>query len=136
MQVKCTNETLTETQKSALSKILPPYYLESHFGILKGQEYTVLGITFSASLNITLYQVYTGSYITHPPAVLFEITDPRVSQHWEAKSSSDGDLTLWPSVFYRDYFHDELSEGNHEMVEEFHKLHRLLKEEFNDSNSE
>ena len=46
------------------------------------------------------------------PLILFDIVDPTVPDGWEARTSDQGDLLLWPAPFFAPRFHERLYEGD------------------------
>jgi hypothetical protein len=63
------------------------------------------------------------------PLCLFEIVDPRVSRYWEIHVSDEGMVRLWPPSFYREYYHDDLSDRAPEIVKDFWRVHALIEAE-------
>jgi hypothetical protein len=46
------------------------------------------------------------------PSMLFDITDPRSSRFWLVRRNEVSSLTLWPEEFYKDFFHDRVTDGD------------------------
>jgi hypothetical protein len=70
-----------------------------------------------------------SGYLYPVPLCLFEVIDGRVSQHWQVRQYEDGDLTLWPPSFYREYYHDDLIEGVPEVVDDFRRVRIQIEDE-------
>ena len=101
-----------------------------------GKEYVVLGISHDTRSEYWITHLLElpdelGG-CTYAPLCLFEITDPRPSIFWKAKII-DNDLTLWPPEFYREFFHDDLSEGKPEIKRVFDIVVDRLTYEFDDA---
>ncbi|HET9492893.1 MAG TPA: hypothetical protein VFR15_01545 [Chloroflexia bacterium] len=112
---------------------LPP---ETHqeYHITEGNEYLVLGLetyvrssvfgTCTAIRHETDY-----GHLIASPAMLFEIVDPRASQHWRAKLWPDGSITLWPESFYQDFYFEDFSEGASAIMDDYRRVRSLLDQE-------
>ena len=70
------------------------------------------------------------------PAVLFEVTDSRCSSFWRSAVQQDGTVTFWPEEFYREFFHDDLSEGDPVARQVFQAVVAKLEAEFSAETSE
>ena len=92
------------------------------------QEFTVYGINFEQSS--TYFQIYNNNHLLSVPADLFIITDSRVSKYWEIRRYDDSTFSLWPIEFYREYFHDDLSEKIPSVIESFEKVKKNMDREF------
>jgi hypothetical protein len=130
-------DALPATVLSALSDVprLKAIGFDGHFAPI-GTEFLVYGIDF---LNGNLFY-----RIGHPPheqyviqclAALFEIVDPRVSRYWKGRMLSAGEFVLWPPSWFVDFYHDRLSDGDRELVEDFNTIKRLFAEEANSMSS-
>ncbi|MDE3137295.1 MAG: hypothetical protein KGL59_12020 [Acidobacteriota bacterium] len=135
MIVRCKLSYPTEEQ---IARLGPEFFRRRTFGIEPGEEYVVLGLTVDVgSRHMGLgpwVQIYTRKHVVHAitfvPLCLFEVTDARVSQHWEVRFSEGGTaVTLWPPSFYRPYYHDDLSEDMPEAVADFERVVKLLEDE-------
>ena len=98
-----------------------------------GDEFIVYGIYLSeGNLWYNLAKPPRGSAVIMVLAALFEISDPTISQHWECRVDGSGDFAIWPrSWFEIPFYHDRLSDGDPEVVEDWQKVKRL----FDDENS-
>jgi len=131
MKVKCVQAYPTPEQ---IAKLGPDFLKRQTFGVTVGEEYLVLGLQFQ--INSTLFGtgvviqfINDDGHIGFAPLYLFEIIDGRPSKYWEARFWEDGSLTLWPTSFYREYYHDDLSEDVPEVVEDFKRVRALLESE-------
>lgn len=107
-----------------------------YYGLTLYNQYVVLGLTFMADVRMS----EIGPFVEvrsdeddalQAPLGLFNIIDPRVSRYWEVRSQADQSVTLWPASFYGDpYYHDHLSEGVAEIVEDFKRVCAMLKGEY------
>ena len=133
MKVKCISTVLTADQIKALH-VAGEHDYSSWFTV--GKEYTVLGLTYinnSDYWTTILFELCDDvKTSTSPPACLFEIIDPRLSIFWQARYSFPN-FTLWPIEFYRDFFHDDLSEGIPEIKRIFDSVVNRLTYEFEDA---
>jgi hypothetical protein len=131
MKVRCISTYPNEEQ---LRRLGPHFNRRQTFGVSVGTEYLVLGIAVileSSSYGTGFYvniQEDNGHFV-HVPLCLCEITDGRLSKHWRAKVWEDGEVTLWPPSFYREYYVDDLSEGVSDVVADFRRVRRLLEAE-------
>ena len=63
------------------------------------------------------------------PACLFHVEDPHCSRYWELQEEEAGVVHLWPPSFFRDHYHEELSEDVAEVLEDYKHVLSLLKVE-------
>ncbi len=63
------------------------------------------------------------------PICLFHVTDSRLSRYWIVRQYGEMGLRLWPESFFRDYYHDLLTDGDPEVVADFERVLSLLKAE-------
>lgn len=99
-----------------------------------GKEYLVLGLSINAGSVIfgtsaVLQVIDDAGRLEMVPAPLFDIKNGRPSQFWRARQLKDLGLALWPEEFYRDYFHDDLSDGVPEAKEVLAAVIRRFEEE-------
>ncbi len=131
MKVKCRFGYPTPEQ---IEKLGPDFYKNQRFGVTIGKEYIVLALQFQIrdpgfGTGVAIQFVNDSGNIGFAPMFLFEIVDGRASNYWEARFWEDGSLTFWPPSFYREYYHDDLSEGVPEVVEDFKRVRALLESE-------
>ncbi|MCX6345761.1 MAG: hypothetical protein NT018_11925 [Armatimonadetes bacterium] len=130
MKIACTASYPNENQ---LRELGDNFYKVQDFGLIVGKEYLVLGLSYDIDScwgNAITVSFFEDDHLVRAPIILFSITDPRVSRHWEARKAEDGSLSLWPALFYEDFFHDRLSDYEQEAREAFHKVYLLLDNEY------
>jgi len=131
MRVKCVAIYPTEELIETLG---PGFYRKQIFPLTIGNEYIVLGIEFAINSRLygttTLVEIKSDvGHLISVPIGLFEIIDGKVSRYWEARSWGDNTVTLWPPSFYREYYHDKLSERMPDIVEDFNRVYIQLASE-------
>src|SRR5687768_3774422 len=88
-----------------------------------GNKYLVTGISWipkNDSNSRVLYEVINDAGNLRPvPATLFQIHDDRCSKYWVTRFDESGNFSIRPEAFFRDYFHDDLSEGLFDAVKIF-----------------
>jgi hypothetical protein len=126
MKVRCIKNHLTteEIQKKGWSANYP-----STFSITPGNIYTVLQLSYTyepPEINVDIKDDFDIPYIM--PLFLFEIVDWRLSSYWKIEKKRNA--LAFKAPFYKEYFHDELREGDSKAVETFSKAVELLENEF------
>ena len=138
MKIRCINRELTEEQRTLLkasSRFRPIHRLTV------GKEYLVLGIISIIDSpqygNSALFEIVNdhGQFVIIP-AILFEVSDPRCSCYWRAAAHKNGTLTLRPQEFYREFFDEDLSEGEPAARQVFRAVVAKLEAEFSAETSE
>jgi hypothetical protein len=134
MKIRCTSRELTEDQRALLKA---PSRFRPNFALTVGKEYLVLGIVSIIDSpqygNTALFEIVNDDrQFVLFPAVLFEVTDARSSSYWRAAVSGNGTVTLRPEELYREFFHDDLSEGDPATRETFQAMVTKLEAEFPD----
>lgn len=132
MKIRCINRELTEEQRALLKA--PSRFRPNH-RLTVGKEYLVLGVVSIIDSpqygNTALFEIVDDDrHLVFLPAVLFEVKDARCSSFWEAEVRRDGTVTLEPVEFYREFFHDDLSEGDPATREVFRATVSKLEAEF------
>ncbi|QKJ01550.1 hypothetical protein [Yersinia mollaretii] len=130
MKVKCLATSLTAQQKAALGLMDNQ---DPQYPYTIGQIYTVLAMSSKVGVNAgTLLQLpkIPMDYIISVPLCIFDIVDGRPSSYWKIEKLSEYEISLWPEEFYREYFHDDLSDGDPEVVEIFKRVVDKLEKEF------
>jgi hypothetical protein len=134
MKVKCISTGLSDEQKKKMRKT-DNYNSDWETRFIAGTEYIVLGVNYIVNEFWTtiLYELRdeTGICLS-VPACLFEIIDPRPSVFWRARHNFPN-FTLWPPEFYREFFHDDLSEEKPEIRKVFDIVVDRLTYEFDDA---
>jgi hypothetical protein len=105
------------------------------FHVSRGRSYLVFGLHFAVGrppLGTGAYfQVASDfGHLGLVPAVLFDLTDPRVSGYWVAAFGEDGELVLEHPDFSDKYFLDDLSEDRSNARAVFERVRQSLEDEF------
>ncbi|GEM_PF-355069 len=126
MKLQCIATLPNEQQATLLS----PYYQpgKQQFGLAIGREYVALGLTILQGVP-WVELASDAKFLYSVPLCLFKIIDGQISRYWEARLHENGNLTLWPSSFYQEYYHDDLLEGVPEIVTNFGVVCALLETE-------
>lgn len=132
MKIRCKNRELTEEQRALLKA--PSRFRPNH-ALTVAKEYLVLGIVSIIDSpqygNTALFEIVNDhERLVLYPAALFEVTDGRCSSYWKAAISADGSVTLRPEELYREFFHDDLSEGDPATRKMFRTVVSKLEAEF------
>jgi hypothetical protein len=127
MRVRCVSTYPNEEQILRLGK---GFYRDQAFHIEVGKDYVVLGLAFSADSGIPFIAL-VGKYgkLSHAPLCLFEVTDARVSSYWEVRVMGNGAIVFWPHSFFREFYHDDLSELVPEVVADFDRVRATMEAE-------
>lgn len=93
----------------------------------------MLGLRFEVDSpvygNTVAVDYFDGDHLLAAPLCLFEVKNPGSSRFWEARKWEDDSLTLWPPLFYEEYFHDRLSDYEPEPRAKFKEIYDLLHKE-------
>lgn len=128
MRLKCIALLPNDKEAKLLGK--SHYYPgRMEFGLKLGHEYIVYGMTFLDGVPWVEIANQANTYVYSVPLCLFEIVDGTVSKYWVARFHQNGDFLLWPPSFYTPYYHDDLTDGVPEIVEDFLRVQRLIMEE-------
>jgi len=130
MKVRCNALKVSIDQLYVLGKNAEA---KNHFAISIGKDYVVFGLTFSYNnmeIGCFVQILSDNEHLVHVPVILFDIVDSRLSSYWEIKTFPDGDITLWPSSFYREYYHDDLTEDVKDVIEDFNIVKQKILNEF------
>ncbi len=132
VRVRCVSEKVSDELAAAMGPGFAPHQVTA---LTTGREYLVLELFFATGDE----PFGTGTWVVIPddhgrfgeaPLPLFEVTDPRVSRYWELQRWPNGNVTLGPAVFGRDFFVDDLFEGVPAAAAEFRRVYQLLDSEF------
>ncbi len=126
MRVKC----IAAAPSPALAEALGHMYVagKTEYPVEVGAEYIVLGVGFWE--GVAWFEIAPSMRtLVSVPAALFAIISGRPSRHWDVRMHPDGAVTLWPHSFYNAHYHDHLSEGVPEALEDFTHLLSLLERE-------
>jgi hypothetical protein len=114
MRLKCLARELTVEQRKGTNA---PALFAPRFQITEGRAYLVLGIEFLVNSpvygNCCLFAIQDDAgKLVSAPSMLFEVVDGRVSKYWRAGTHGEFCVMLWPEEFYKDYFHDRVTDGD------------------------
>ena len=116
MKVRCIRELPTSAQAATLAPLYLPDRNQA-FAVELGREYTVYCIDFNPGMpTLGIRDDYEQLYPT--PMCLFEVTDPRLSPEWVARTDGNGALSLEPASFDASYF-SRLADGDPDTVADF-----------------
>lgn len=132
MILKCNSNKLGHELRDILKT--QDWFEGSFDHITVGEKYIALGLkipSFGSS-----GQASCGAYILDDdrqcsmvPLCLFDIVDGTLSSHWIAGRTGPDEFKLCPASFFQEYYHDDLSEGDPEIVADFEVVCRKLYEE-------
>lgn len=126
MIVNCVYDSVPVEMKGAVGY---DFFCHSKFQLSIGSNYLVLGVSFG-SYGVLLQIVDDYGKCIFVPICIFDVIDPRPSKYWKFKKTSDSDLLLWPSEFFVDYFHDDLSDGDGRVISIFKRVVNDIENEF------
>jgi hypothetical protein len=102
------------------------------YGIVPGKDYLVVGIsilrkTETDAFNdpILLQLDSETDMVFFAPLENFTIIDPRPSKLWTIRDLGSG-VAIEPELFYTEFFHDRLSDGDFELVEKYREILIIL----------
>lgn len=132
MKIKCIRKKPTDSQ---IIKLGRTYNNNQIFDITVGNIYTVLSVQYMYESTFfgtgIIVQIKDDQqHLSFAPICLFAIVDNRVSKYWEVFDRGDGEIQLCPPSFNQKYYHDDLSEGIPEIVEDFERVCSLLDAEY------
>lgn len=132
MIVECKTNALDSAIVRELG--IPEPRCPKYSSITPKKKYVVLGVECPSNYKIfdglvTIHIKNDQGGLTMAPLLLFDVIENRPSQHWKIKSDATGFLSMLPEPFFVKFFHDDLSEGLTEVVDEFRRISRLLEEE-------
>jgi len=131
MKVVC---ILNEIDDGLAGKVgLPEGEPRLYRSISPGKEYLVLGLVYSpASSSYAGYPVVEikndSGGLSTVPIFMFEITESSPSKSWVI-SIENRVLKMLPKSFYGDFYHDDLSEGVPETVDDFNIIVKRIESE-------
>jgi hypothetical protein len=131
MIVRCVSRFPNDVQLGYLG---PGFLRNQDFHITPGKEYVVFGLTVVIEpgypgRGLRVEHLTDYGNLVGTPICLFEILDGTVSQYWQTRVREDGTVTLWPPTFYREFYHDDLSDGEPDVVEDFKRVKELIEAE-------
>lgn len=132
MKVVCIQENIDDrlAQEVGLGEGQPRYY-----NLTQSKEYVVLGLSYFPDADVYARNPVieikndTGG-MTSAPLFLFKVIDDTPSKYWHIKFNKEEDvLRIWPESFYKDFYHDDLSEGVPEIERDFIEVCKMLEAE-------
>jgi len=131
MIVKCIAKYPSEDEMTYLG---PKFFKERDFHVTIGREYIVFALTFLAEPDFAGRGLFVDivtdfGHLVGVPLCLFSIIEGSASRYWEIREGKAGQITMWPQSFYREYYHDDLSEGVPEIVQDFNRVRALIEAE-------
>jgi hypothetical protein len=94
-----------------------------------GTEFVVYGMdVVEGNVMYRIANPPDGSFVITCLAALFEISERKVSKHWECRfDNKTGNFAIWPPSWFKfAYYHDRLSDGESEVVEDWKEAKRVL----------
>ena len=104
MRIRCVKQKIDNLN-------VPRVYNDMSEYLPLGNLYEVFGIRFSE--NITYVYIFNGNHLFEVPIEMFSVVDDQVTDKWKIKVWDDGEVTLWPELFYRDGFLENFAEHEH-----------------------
>jgi hypothetical protein len=131
VQIKCVSVLPTNDQANFLGKGKHYFPGKMEFGLIEGKEYIVFGLCILDGAGWVEILDETESFVYLVPLCLFEILDGSVSKYWITKVNENNNILIWPQIFYKPFFHDQLTDGFAEYVKDFEIIKRLIIDECN-----
>lgn len=132
MRVKCIHNIIDDelAKRVGLANGQPVDYSD----ITIGKEYIVLGLCYYPASPYyagkpTLEIKDDTGELTTIPLFMFEIIDSTPSKYWQIRFNDKGFLTMYPESFYKDFYHDDLSEDVPEIKADFAQVCEKLEKE-------
>jgi len=89
-----------------------------------GEIYEVFGI--SVIKGKILFIILIGEHLIKVISELFEVVDSKIPPLLHLKVWKNGDVTLWPKLFYTDFFFDKYSEREFVERKEFDEIKKMM----------
>lgn len=99
--------------------------------VTRGKEYTVYGLGLHDSSVVYRAGVLVCQLVSDygnlifAPINIFSVVDGRFPDCWRIEIR-DGNVLMWPDIFHKEFFFDDLSEGVPECVAAFRHLQSML----------
>lgn len=106
-------------------------HLKPKLFVARGKAYTVYGLSLPRDSavyragQILCHLVDDHGNLVFAPIGVFDVTDDAIPEIWRV-AVHDGDVVFWPDIFHREYFFDDLSDGDPECVAAFQYLRSQL----------
>jgi hypothetical protein len=131
MILKCVSNTLDQDLRDLLN---PPDWFKGTFTVTAGKEYVALGLVIGregcfGNSSCEVYIRDDHDKCCFLPLCLFNISDGTLSRHWTTKRTGPDEVRIWPPSFFRQYYHDDLSEDVPEIVADFEAVYQSLYDE-------
>jgi hypothetical protein len=99
MNAKCIKTTVgnSETLNGVMSEYLSV-----------GTLYDAYGIRITN--NKTYLYIFNDEHLFEVPIEMFEVIDSTMGKDWKMKVFDNGDVTIWPDLFYQDEFIENFAE--------------------------
>jgi hypothetical protein len=125
MKVKFKTKQITN---ELVAKFENPLLLKQDFHLDIDACYIVFGLYIRKNGAITIDCLNKYDHLRDYPLDLFEVVDNTVSKYWLMKTREDGGVSFMPKEYYdNEYFHDDLSEDDPEMIRQFVDLVKRFK---------
>jgi hypothetical protein len=120
MKVRCIKNVISNPDKNIINADMRDY-------LTVGLVFWVYGISFRN--GVAYLYVYNGNHLIELPVDLFDIIEVSVFPEWVIKTRTNGDVTLWPELFYREDFLENFSEHEAKERSEFASLQNILEQQ-------
>lgn len=101
MKIKCIKTSIDNPDRFILNSDMNEY-------LMINALFWVFGIRFFK--NVTYVYLFDNNHLFEAPIELFEIVDDNVSTEWKIKEWENGEVTLWPELFYEEGFLENFAE--------------------------
>jgi len=118
MKVKCIKTSVSNTDKNIINGDMNEYL---KIDLL----FWVYGINFSK--GITYCYIFNEQHLFEVPLELFEIVDDKIPSEWAIRIRN-GDVTLWPKLFYQEEFLENFAEREIAERNEFLALQKQVEQ--------
>lgn len=117
MKLKCIKTSIDNPNNRIINSDMKEY-------LLIGTLFWVYGIRFFQ--NITYVYIYNGNHLVEVPVEMFSVIDDKVSDKWKIKIWDNGEVTLWPKLFYENEFLENFAEFEQKERELFKELSAVI----------
>ncbi|HIE5355655.1 TPA: hypothetical protein ACXNP2_002262 [Stenotrophomonas maltophilia] len=107
--------------------------LKPRLSVTRGREYTVYGLSLHEASSVYRAGVLTCQLVSDhgnlifAPVDIFSVTDGKLPACWRIEIRG-GSVLIWPDIFYREFFFEDLSDGVPECVAAFRHLQSQLED--------
>ena len=113
MVVKVIKTKIDYTEKIVFNSDLTGY-------INVGNRYNVFGLEVYD--EILYFIIFDDDHLLSVPSRMFETIESSIPRSWIPKYSDEGMFTLYPELFYTDFFFDRFSDYDDDLREKFEVL--------------